>query len=236
MLDITTYQFFGSLNTLMMFVSVYGLWIQLRLVWQRKQDISIKHSTDLLSTNQFFAAFLAYCSFFIYGYSITPFNHFIVWPRLLAALLVTMILWEIFRDRQNRRSKGIFALSLCGLIVGISGLLLTPQTGGISQSLTATMIVAVTLFLAQGYYHQIRLIIKNGETGAVALKLNQFIALKDVSTIAFALTMNISSSWPLIFLATTSGITKLVIMYLFHWVKVSEVAKSRAMLRAQRQA
>lgn len=225
------YEITGSINALMMLVSLFGLWSQLSIIWQRKQDATIKHSTDLLSLNQFFASFLAYYTFFIHGYAITPFNHFIVWPRLVAGLLVTVILFEIFRDRQNQSSLVIFSTCLAGLAFGVVGLSFNQQLGVVSQQFSALMIVAVTVFLAQGYFHQIRVIIKNGETGAVSLRMNQFIGLKDISTIAFALTMELKNSWPLILLATVSGITKLVIMYLFHWVKVSELAKARALAR-----
>lgn len=227
------YEITGSINSLMMMVTLLGLWTQLRIIWQRKQDATIVHSTDLLSTHQFLGAFLAYYTFFIHGYAITPFNHFIVWPRLLAGLLVTVILFEIYQDRKTRSTKMTLVFCLCSLIAGIIGLLINRQMGGISQQMTTMMIVAVTVFLAQGYYHQIRLIIKHGETGAVALRLNQFIGLKDISTIAFALTMDLNNSWPLILLATVSGITKLVIMYLFRWVKVSEAAKNRSQARAR---
>ena len=227
------YEITGSVNSLMMLVTLLGLWTQLRIIWRRKQDVTIVHCTDLLSTHQFLAAFLAYYTFFIHGYAITPFNHFIVWPRLVAGLLVTMVLFEIYQDRKTRNAKMTLVFCLCSLIAGIIGLLLNRQIGGINQQTTTMIIVAVTVFLAQGYYHQIRLIITHGETGAVALRLNQFTGLKDVSTIAFALTMDFNDSWPLILLATVSGITKLVIMYLFHWVKISEAAKTRSKARAK---
>jgi len=51
--------------------------------------------------------------------------------------------------------------------------------------------------------------------------------LMDISTIAFALSMGIREGWPLLILAITSAVTKVVIMYLFRWVKVSAVAEQR---------
>ncbi|MFT5162178.1 MAG: hypothetical protein ACI9FJ_000746 [Alteromonadaceae bacterium] len=229
MFGFSAYQITGSLNTLMMLVSLFGLFTQLTFIWRRKEDPAIEHATDLLSINQFFASFLAYCSFFIHGYSIQPFNHFIVWPRLIAALMVTYILLEIYRDRHNRRSLSIFSICLSALVIGIIGLLFNQKINGLDQQMTALMIVGVTVFLAQGYTHQIRVIIKHGHTGAVALKMNLFIGLKDISTIAFALTMEFKNSWPLMLLATVSLFTKVVIVYLFRWVKVSETAKLRAL-------
>jgi hypothetical protein len=213
------YQLTGSINTLMIFVSLIGVWSQLRLIWQRKKDSNIEHSTELLSLNQFSVSFLAYFSFFVYGYSITPFNHFIVWPRLIASILVVFVLFEVYRDRSNTRSKVVLGFSLLCLLIGLMGLAFSQQIEDVGKSISTTLIVLITLFLAQGYYHQIRLIINNGHTGAVSIRMSQFIFLMDLSTIAFALTMPLADGWPLIFLATVSGITKLVIMYLFRWVQ-----------------
>lgn len=218
------YQITGSLNAAMMMLGLLGLWLQLKMIWQRKADPTIDSSTDLLSINQFFAAFLAYWSFFIHGYAMAPLNHFIIWPRLLAALLVIVILFEIFRDRSNRRSLATFILCSLALLAGITGLLIDRSLLALDPQASAIMIVAVTLFLGQGYYHQIRVILKNGETGAIALRMNQFIALKDLSTITFALTMKLENSWPLILLASVSGSTKLVIMYLFRWVRLGKTS------------
>lgn len=229
------YQIAGSINSLMVFVSLLGVFSQLSLVWRRKQDPAIKHSSELLSSNQFFVSFLAYFSFFVYGYSITPFNHFIVWPRLIAACLVCLILWEIFVDRKDRISSLVFGLSILALLLGLLGLLLNYWYPALTyydtgQVISTAMIVTITLFLAQGYYHQIRLVIISGRTGALSLKMSQFIGLMDLSTIWFALTMELAASWPLLLLASVSCITKLIIMYLFYWVKVSPLARQRAVL------
>jgi hypothetical protein len=83
------------------------------------------------------------------------------------------------------------------------------------------------LLLAQGYAHQISLIWRSGHTGAVAIRMSQFILLMDISTIALAINIGADNSWPLLLLACTSAITKLIIMYLFRWVRVSEQAKIR---------
>ena len=89
------YALAGSLNSLFIVVSLYGLWSQLQKIWQRKHDarVGAGQTTDILSLNQFSVSFLAYCAFFVYGYSITPFNHYIVWPRLLASLIALAILY-----------------------------------------------------------------------------------------------------------------------------------------------
>ena len=225
----TLYSLAGSLNSLFIIVSLYGLWSQLAKIWQRKRDASLVQgkTTEILSINQFTVSFLAYCAFFVYGYSITPFNHYIVWPRLLASLIALGILFEIYRDRRGataRRALLACALLLCAGVAGLAfGPTLTDEKRLISQSL----IVAVTVLLAQGYAHQIRLIWRSGKTGAVSLKMSQFILAMDVSTVFFACVMGLSTGWPLLLLASVSAATKLTIMWLFRWEQTSPAARMK---------
>ncbi len=78
------YDFFGSINTVFIFISVYGVFLQLKKILLRQKN-NENNVTEILSLNQFTMSFLAYFSFFIYGYSVNNFNHYIVWPRLIAA-------------------------------------------------------------------------------------------------------------------------------------------------------
>jgi hypothetical protein len=89
----------------------------------------------------------------------------------------------------------------------------------------------ITILLAQGYTHQISLIIRSGKTGAIDIRMSQFIVMMDLSTIAFAISMGLAKGWPLILLAVISGLTKCIIMYLFRWVRLSPVAQTRSSLR-----
>jgi len=218
------FNIFGTLNTLFIFISLFGIYAQLNKVWQRKKQ-NPQGAAEILSLNQFTVSFFAYISFYIYGYSIEPFNHYIVWPRLIASLLVAAILYEIWQNRKTKQAKVAF-IFVCLFLV--SSIVLMPFGGQFhdqSKVISSTLIILITLFLAQGYYHQIMLIIRSGKTGAVALKMSQFILLMDISTIAFALTMGWSLGWPLMLLATVSATTKLIIMYLFYWVRVSKKAE-----------
>ncbi|MCW8998754.1 MAG: hypothetical protein OQK04_08575, partial [Kangiellaceae bacterium] len=180
--------------------------------------------TELLSLNQFTVSYFAYFSFFVYGYSVQPFNHFMVWPRLVACLLVLTILFEIYKDRGNRRSKVSFTVSSIFLLTGISGLL----TGGTfkdeSNLISTILILVVSGLLAQGYWHQIWLIFKSGQTGAVNIRMSQFILAMDFSTIFLAYAMGFDKSWPMVVLASVSGITKIIIMYQFRWSRLSKNA------------
>jgi hypothetical protein len=222
------YNVTGAIHTLFILVSLVGIWSQVQKIWLRKRDEATKSEpTAILSLNQFSVSFLAYFSFFVYGYSIRPFNHYIVWPRLIASLLVVVILYEIWRDRRSQLSAGVFSASLLVLLVGVFGLIWDERYTDNGKLISASLIVAITLLIAQGYAHQIMVIWRSGQTGAVSLRMSQFILMMDISTVAFAFAMGLSNGWPLLLLATVSGITKLTIMWLFRWEKISALAEAR---------
>ncbi len=227
-LALSMYDIFGTINTLFITVSLYGVFSQLNTIWTRKKaGNKTDRPTALLSLNQFTVSFLAYLSFFIYGYSIEPFNHYIVWPRLIASLLVSFILLEIWRDRKSAASLFNFSFACIALSFAVGGLFMGETISDQGKYISTTIILVVSVLIAQGYYHQIRLIIHSGSTGAVDLKMSQFILMMDISTIAFAISMGMQDGWPLMVLAITSGTTKLIIMYLFKWVKTSPLAEQR---------
>jgi hypothetical protein len=220
------YDLFGSMNTIFIFVSVYGVFLQLNKVRVRKRNNELK-VTDVLSQNQFTMSFLAYFSFFIYGYSVSDFNHYIVWPRLIASLFVAMILFEMWRDRKSTTSfVCVMFVGLC-YVLGTLGLFFHDEYSSHSKVLSTIFIFIITVLLAQGYIHQIKIILSSGKTGAIDIRMSQFIFMMDISTIAFAITMGGSEGWPLMLLAVVSGITKIIIMFLFRWVRLSPIALNR---------
>lgn len=223
------YNFFGLINTVFIFVSLFGVYLQLNKLWLRKESGQGK-VTDILSQNQFTMSFMAYFSFFIYGYSLERFNHYIVWPRLIASMLVFLILFEMYRDRKSMTSIVSLSVAVLITIAGIWGLILNETLSTYVNHMSTILIVVITLLLAQGYIHQIKLIINSGNTGAIDIRMSQFILMMDISTIAFALTMGLAQGWPLILLALVSATTKLVIMYLFRWVELSPVAQQRRLM------
>lgn len=223
-----TYLVFGAINTTFITVSLYGVFSQLRKIWARKEaNNSRQGATALLSLNQFSVSYFAYLSFFIYGYSIEPFNHFIVWPRLIASLLVLIIIVEIYKDRKSTSSLSSLLFSCTAFIIAICGLFAGETIVDQGRAISTTIILVVSALIAQGYYHQILLIVRSGSTGAVDLKMSQFILMMDISTIAFALSMGLKEGWPLMVLAVTSATTKIIIMYLFKWVSTSALAQER---------
>ena len=195
------------------------MFLQLTTIWARKTN-----TTELLSLNQFSVSYFAYFSFFVYGYSVEPFNHFMVWPRLIACLLVLAILYEVYRDRGNKRSTISFSIAAIFLLVGVLGLIMGNSFRDESNLISTVMILVVSGLLAQGYSHQIWLIYRSGQTGAINIRMSQFILAMDFSTIFLAYTMGFDKSWPMVVLASVSGITKVIIMYQFRWSRISKHA------------
>ena len=65
------------------------------------------------------------------------------------------------------------------------------------------------------------------ETGALDKRMSVFILMMDVSTFALGLNLGLSDGWPLLLIAATSGVTKIIILYLFLWVETSPIAADR---------
>jgi hypothetical protein len=244
---VVSYHITGAISAVIFLLTVTGLWAQLNLIWTRKaasrggagschtplQDHKADHEQDarrptaILSLNQFVSSFLAFFSFYLYGMSLNPLNHYLVWPRLVACLLTLAMLWEIAADR--REAFSITAFGSCGLMLAAAPVVVTfgQGNGELGQSLSKGFIVAVTAILAQGYIHQVVLIRRSGHTGAVSLRMHQFFFLKDASTIVFALTMGVGKGWPVLLMSCVSAVTKLAIMWQFRWARSSSLARER---------
>ena len=225
------YHITGLISAAIFLLTVGGLWSQLQFIFVRKRSsISgelAQRPTAILSLNQFVSSFLAFFSFFLYGACLQRFNHYLVWPRLLACLLTLAVLYEIMRDRRDGLSIISFSACLGLLVAAPAVLLFNPRAAGSGKFLSQVLIVIVTVILAQGYLHQVVVIRRTGQTGAVALRMHQFFFFKDLSTIGFALTMGIAAGWPVLLMSSVSGITKLITMWHFRWVRVSPVAQER---------
>ena len=116
-----SYHLTGILNAALFLLTLAGLQSQLRLVWERKQAYSkgelSEGPTAVLSLNQFTSSYLAFISFFLYGIALERFNHYLVWPRLAAALMTLIVLWEILISRRDWASMASFALCVAALVI-----------------------------------------------------------------------------------------------------------------------
>lgn len=226
-----SYHITGLISSAIFLLTLAGLWAQLGFVWQRKRSAAggdvHERATAVLSVNQFVSSFLAFFSFFLYGACLERFNHYLVWPRLAASLLTLAVLFEILRDRLDRVATSAFVVCLALLIGAPLGLFTVPGAAEWGRAASQTLIVVVTVILAQGYLHQVVMIRQTGRTGGVSARLHQFFFWKDISTIAFAVSMGTSTGWPLMLLSSVSAATKLVTLWHFRWVRLSPAARDR---------
>lgn len=235
------YHITGLVSAVVFLLTVGGLWSQLRFIGQRRRLFVVggrgsDRPTAVLSLNQFVSSFLAFYSFLLYGACLPRFNHYLVWPRLVACMLTLMVLFELMRDRKNRLTISSFVSCLALLLGWPMLLMLHPEAAPWGRWLSQGLVVVVTVILAQGYWHQVSLIRKTGRTGGVSLRMHQCFFLKDVSTIAFALVMGLASGWPLLLLSNVSAVTKLATMWHFRWVRLSPLAQSRCAAAGARPA
>ena len=131
------------------------------------------------------------------------------------------------RDRRDRVATCAFAVCATLLVGAPLGLVTIPGAAEWGRTVSQTLIVIVTAILAQGYLHQVLLIRQTGRTGGVSARLHQFLFWKDLSTIAFAVSMGTSIGWPLMLLSSVSAATKLVTLWHFRWVRLSHIASQR---------
>lgn len=225
------YHITGLINSAIFLLTIGGLWAQLGFVWRRRRSVADgethERPTAVLSVNQFVSSYLAFFSFFLYGACLERFNHYLVWPRLAASLLTLAVLFEIVRDRRDRVATLAFAFCTALLVGAPLGLVTIPGAAEWGRTVSQTLIVIVTVILAQGYLHQVLLIRQTGRTGGVSARLHLFFFWKDISTIAFAISMGTSTGWPLMLLSSVSASTKVVTLWHFRWVRLSPIASQR---------
>lgn len=224
------YHVTGWISVFFFLLSLVGIFAQLRKIWRRKLDFQNAadsgderpRPTAVLSLNQFFASFLAFYSFLVYGFCSEPFNHYLVWTRLPATLLVLGILYEIWHDRRGRLSAVALGGSVVLLIVAVGALLSGEQFIEGSRQGSAYLAIFAAAVFGQGIIHQIVRVRRSGDTGAISLRMHQLTTCKDVSTIAFALAMPIESGWPLMTVGGVGVVTKSVLMWHFRWVRLRQ--------------
>ncbi len=227
------YHLMGSLMATSFMVTVVGLGWQLGQVLRRRALARAnalpvgERATSILSLNQMVSLFTAVFAFFLYGISLEPMNHYLAWPRLLAALVVVVIFWQMAVDRRNAACFTACALAVA-LLVGAPLLLwMEPSQRLVGASVAQGLVLASTVILGQGYWHQIRLIRRTGRTGAVSLRFHQCVLVTALCTVGFGAAMGAREGWPLMLLASVSASLKLVTLWHFRWARLSALARSR---------
>ena len=222
------YHLTGAVSTFFYLLTLAGLGGQIGIVRQRRRAwaagaLSGDRPTAILSLNQFTMSFLAFFSYFVYGFCLERFNHYLVWPRLVAIALVLIILFEIARDRRGW-TIAVFVSCLAATLAGVALLLSGAEIGVGGRLVSQILVAVVALLLIQGYLSQVLLIRRSGRTGAVSRRMHQMFLGRDIATISFALAMGLKTGWPLLLMNGISAGTKVVVLYHFRWARLRSAA------------
>lgn len=226
----SSYHWAGLFAAATFMLTVIGLCYQYQFVLDRRNKFSNglllnELPTSILSLNQLTSIYLACYSFFLYGITVRPINHYLIWPRFLAMLVLLLLFYQLVLDRKDRLSNLVFFSSAIALIGGFLFAAIGGDYSMYGKRLAQGLVILATIVLAQGYTHQIILIRSSGRTGAVSIKFHQCVLMTAISTVMFGLVIGWKDGWPLILLASTSATLKLVTLWHFRWVRVSDRAK-----------
>lgn len=199
------YHLLGTLSALLFVLTWLGLWAQVRGI--QAHSLHSDSATKSLSLNQFGSSFFAFYANFIFGISVEPFNHYLVWTRCGALLLTLIILWRIWQDRRSSTTFVTLVVACLALAGGFISMGFRPFPAFAQLGANGLMLV-VTAILIQGTFHQWLILRRYGQIGALSFGLFRSILIKDVSTLLFGLTMPLSQSWPLLVLNGSSVVMR----------------------------
>jgi hypothetical protein len=226
------YHFSGVLSAAFVTLSLTGLFLQVRFVWKRKVYFSQgrlvdERPTAILSLNRFATSFVAFYAMLLYGMCLARFNHYLVWPRVIAIGLLLIILKEIRFDRKDNLSTAVFCLAMALAVLAVAlpvlGIRVAVHNAGGSRFL----VLLSSLLLAQGAVHQILRIRRSGRTGGLSLRMHQLFFMKDVASMIFGAVMGFTQGWPVVMFHGVSMAVQCTTMWHFRWVRVSALAHER---------
>lgn len=205
------FHLFGILNAVLFLFTWYGLFHQFKLLEHRRR-VDSTGFTGNLSAQQFLTSFSAFFAIFFLGLTEDEFNHYLVWTRLGALLLLIAILFEIHLDRKSRTSLISLGATITVLSLGCLLIFFRPLPFAINIG-ADILTVIITFVLAYGNIHQIRLLKQNQEA-PLSKRLLGGLLIKDCSTLAFGLTMSFEAAWPLLLLNGSSFLLRSYILFI----------------------
>ncbi|MEC8417397.1 MAG: hypothetical protein VXZ36_06225 [Pseudomonadota bacterium] len=199
------YHVMGLVSSALFLLTWFGLWSQIKSM--NKYQYLCRDANNSLSLNQFGSSYFAFFSLFLFGISVEPFNHYLVWTRFGALLLTLVIIMKIWQQRRGPVTTMVTSMATLVFLAGIASMFFRPFPA-IAQLGTATLMLGVTVILFQGTLHQLLVLKRRQKVGSLSATLFKNILIKDVSTLLFGLTMPLSQSWPLLVLNGTSVIMR----------------------------
>lgn len=216
------YNAMGLLSSLMFLGCLIGIVKQFQQINRRKHDSKNRgHATQSLSVNGFFSSFIGFYAFFVYSMMLQEIDYYLFVTRLLAASMTIIILFEIFRDREELSQKIPFLTAVIGMIIAFICLEFRDNFLVVGRSVASFLAIGATVVMVQGGIGQIRKIKKEQSTGALSKSMNAIFMAKDLSNVGFGLVLGFTDGWPLIMLGSISAMIKGIILYQFRLYKTN---------------
>lgn len=215
----SSYHLTGLVSALLSTIASAGLAVQTRLLWQRRrQGTSNGQATSaVLSINRFVTSYIIFLAMYTYGGLLKPFNHYLVWPRVLGIVMVLSILFQIFWDRRCITS----GLALGGSIATfLASILILPLIGPLENPnpiILPLLVIIVGMIYLQGGFIQINLIRRSRSTGGLSKPMHTLFVYKDLSLVIFALAMGWQTGWPILFTCAVGLSVNLSTLWYFGW-------------------
>ena len=128
---------------------------------------------------------------------------------------------RIYTDRKNKSS---FIVLLIAILTFVVSVLLTYFKRDFLISNLAfakSYSIFATVFLWQGYIHQIYLLRKFEKIGGLSVLYYQLYLIKETSMIAFAITIGFSNGWPLMFMHGSMLSFVLILLWNVRQIRIS---------------
>ncbi|MBC2595861.1 hypothetical protein H5P28_16475 [Ruficoccus amylovorans] len=216
----SSYHITGIISALLSILASAGLATQVRLLWKRHRERPEGESiSEGLSLNRFVTSFIVFLALFTYGGGLNPFNHYLVWPRVIGSLLVLLILWMIFRDRQCRGSAWAFIGCLSAFLVSVLVVVLGRPIETPNPVVLPALVVIVSLLYLQGGIIQMQMIRRLRKAGGLSCGMHLLFVLKDISLVTFAVAMGARDGWPILFTCAIGLTVNVGTLWCFGWVR-----------------
>ncbi|MDD9800560.1 MAG: hypothetical protein OXU29_08900 [Gammaproteobacteria bacterium] len=226
------YHLAGLASAFFMALSLSGLIVQVRFIWQRKKQraagrLAGELPTSALSLNRFAASYFGFYALLVYGLCLQPLNHYLVWPRVLAEILLLAVFYALWLDRRGLAPAMVLAAGVALLLVAAALPAMSAAALLRSAAVAQALVVLSALVFLQGAVHQVVKIRREGRTGGLSLRMHQLSALKDTSLVLFGAAMGFGRGWPLLLIGGVSLAMQVVTMGHFHWARTSPAARRR---------
>ena len=214
------YSVVATMSSMIYMGCLWGVVQQILIIKKRREKYttgkaSLGFATQSLSVNGFTSSFIGFYSFYVYAILMTEIDFFILVTRLLACLMTTYVLFEIYRDRLPVVERIPFQVAVFFIITSIAVLIFRDSLVHDGKKYAIALTLFATIVMFQGGLSQIVSIVRQGATGALSAKMTMVFFLKDVTNVIFGAVIGFSEGWPLMLIVRVRKKKKMINLILF---------------------